>query len=187
MSNKITKREGPVDQGLLTAVSVVLGAGLVLWLTGEVAGYLHGHAWPRVTGSDMGQILVRLPRNPGDPAAAWPARVRGQLPGAATFYVIFALLLAGLTSLVLWLANGMRSVRSRVGKRMVIPGQPGGVGAPPPASWARPQLFRDLFVREPMPGRVTLGRVGAMWARKSASGLPWPARAPAPISARAMR
>jgi type IV secretion system protein VirD4 len=163
MSRKVTKREGPVDQGLLTAVSVVLGAGLVLWLTGEVAGWLHSHTWPRVTGSDMGQILVRLPRNPGDPAAAWPARVRGQLPGAATFYVIFALLLALLTSLVLWLVNGMRSVRSRVGKRMVIPGQPPGVGAPPPASWARPQLFRDLFVREPMPGRVTLGRVGGRY------------------------
>jgi type IV secretion system protein VirD4 len=163
MSKKITKREGPVDQGLLTAVLVVLGAGLVLWLTGEVAGWLHTHTWPRVTGSDMGQILVRLPRNPGDPAAAWPARVRGQLPGPATFYVIFALLLALLTTLVLWVLNGMRSVRSRVGKRMVIPGQPPGAGVPPPASWARPQQFRDLFVREPMPGRVTLGRVGGRY------------------------
>ena len=47
MSKKITRREGPVDQGLLTAVLVVLGAGLVLWLTGEVAGWLHAHTWPR--------------------------------------------------------------------------------------------------------------------------------------------
>jgi type IV secretion system protein VirD4 len=163
MSKKVTKREGPVDQGLLTAVSVVLGAGLVLWLTGEVAGYLHGHAWPRVTGSDMGQILIRLPRTPRDPAAAWPARVRGLLPGPGTFYLVFAVLLALLTSLVLWLLNGMRSISGRVRKVMVIPGPPPGVGAPPPASWARPQAFRDLFVREPMPGRVTLGRVGGRY------------------------
>jgi type IV secretion system protein VirD4 len=163
MSKKITRREGPVDQGLLTAVLVVLGAGLVLWLTGEVAGWLHAHTWPRVTGSDMGQIMVRLPRNPGDPAAAWPARVRRQLPGPVTFYVIFAVLLAVLTCLVLWLLNVMRSARGRVGKRMVIPGQPSGVGAPPPPSWARPQLFGDLFVREPMPGRVTIGRVGGRY------------------------
>ncbi len=160
-AKKVTKREGPVDQGLLTAVSVVLGAGLVLWLTGEVAGYLHAGAWPRVTGSDMGQIMVRLPRNPGDPAAAWPARVRSQLPGPGTFYLVFAILLALLTSLVLWLINGMRSMRRRVGKQMVIPGAPGG--APSSAGWARPQLFRDLFVREPMPGRVTLGRVGGRY------------------------
>jgi type IV secretion system protein VirD4 len=163
MSKKVTKREGPVDQGLLTAISVVLGAGLVLWLTGEVAGYLHSHTWPRVTGSDMGQILIRLPRKPSDPASAWPARVRAQLPGPGTFYLVFAILLALLTSLVLWLLNGMRAMRHRVGKVLVIPGPSPGVGAPPPASWARPQLFRDLFVREPMPGRVTLGRVGGRY------------------------
>lgn len=162
-AKKVTKREGPFDQMLLTIVAVLLGAGVVLWLTGEVAGWLHARTWPRVTGADMGQILVRLPRTPGDPAAAWPARVRAQLPGPGTFYVIFAVLLALLTSLVLWLANGMRSMRQRVGKGMVIPGPPPGVGAPPPASWARPAMFRDLFVREPMPGRVTLGRVGGRY------------------------
>jgi hypothetical protein len=99
----VTKREGPIDQTLLTVVAVLLGAGLVLWLTGQVAGYLHSQTWPRVTGSDMGQILIRLPRTPGNPAAAWPPEVRQLLPGAGTFYAIFAVLLALLSMLVIWL------------------------------------------------------------------------------------
>jgi type IV secretion system protein VirD4 len=159
----VTKREGPIDQTLLTVVAVLLGAGLVLWLTGQVGAYLHSRTWPRVTGSDMGQILVRLPSTPTNPAAAWPPGVRQLLPGAGTFYAIFAVLLLLFTMLILWLSNSMRSMRGRVSRGMVIPGPPPGTIPSGRTNWAKPQVFQDLFVREPMPGRVTLGRVGGRY------------------------
>jgi type IV secretion system protein VirD4 len=163
MSKKVTKREGPIDQTLLTLVLVLLGAGLVLWLTGQVSAYLHSQVWPRVTASDMGQILIRLPRTPSNPAAAWPPGVRQLLPGAGTFYAIFALLLALLTGLVLWLSNRMRTMRGRVSRGMVIPGPAPGTIPSGRTNWAKPQVFSDLFVSAPMPGRVTLGRVGGRY------------------------
>jgi hypothetical protein len=60
----VTKREGPIDQTLLTVVAVLLGAGLVLWLTGQVGGYLHSRTWPR----------------PAWPAAAWSTSSRASSP-----------------------------------------------------------------------------------------------------------
>jgi hypothetical protein len=35
------RREGPLDQALLMLIVVLLGATLMLWLTGEVSGFVH--------------------------------------------------------------------------------------------------------------------------------------------------
>jgi type IV secretion system protein VirD4 len=157
----VVKREGPLDQALLIGIAILLGAGIVLWLTGEVAGFLHGHRWARITAADMGPVLVNTARRPGNPAAAWPAPVRRLLPGPVAFWFIFGLLLFVLTASLMYLNVGLRTVRRRLGRAAVLPGPPSARGRPQPAqpSWARPQAFRDLYVREPMPGRVTLGRV----------------------------
>jgi type IV secretion system protein VirD4 len=160
-AKKVVKREGPLDQALLLGVAIVLGGGAVLWLTGEVAGWLYGHRWPKVSISDMGPVLINLVRHPGDPAAAWPPGARGLLPGPVAFYFIFGLLLLLLTALLTYANIALRGVRQRLGKVIVVPGPPSGAAAArvQQPSWARPQAFRDLYVREPMPGRVTLGRV----------------------------
>ncbi|HEU4396607.1 MAG TPA: type IV secretory system conjugative DNA transfer family protein [Actinomycetota bacterium] len=153
------RREGPLDQFLLLAVSIVLGATLVLWLTGEVAAYVHSGEWPKVTLSEMGQVITKVPRHPLDPAAAWPKAARSLLPGPVLFWATFLVLLAiGVTAWV-YLSAALRALRRRLGRVSVVERvapAPDRVG---PAGWARPQLFRELYIRAPTPWRVTLGRV----------------------------
>ena len=68
------------DTLLLVAIStVVVVAGLV-WLTGQVAGLFTSGTWPDVSLAELPGILARLRDYTGDPAAAWPAGVRGLLP-----------------------------------------------------------------------------------------------------------
>ena len=43
------RREGPLDQFLLIIVGILLGATFMLWLTGQVAGFVHSGHWPRMT------------------------------------------------------------------------------------------------------------------------------------------
>jgi type IV secretion system protein VirD4 len=118
------RREGPLDQALLMIVVILLGATFMLWLTGQVAGFVNSGTWPNVSLSEMGVIVTRVPRHPLDPAAAWPADDRQLLPGPVLFWATFMVLLAVLAT-----------------------------------GWARPQLFRELYVKGPTPWRVTLGRV----------------------------
>jgi hypothetical protein len=44
--------------------------------------------------AELPGILSRLPRHLADPAGAWPAAVRGRLPGPAGMYAALALLFA---------------------------------------------------------------------------------------------
>ncbi|HYT25880.1 MAG TPA: type IV secretory system conjugative DNA transfer family protein [Actinomycetota bacterium] len=156
----VVKREGPLDQALLLGISIVLGAGIVLWLTGELTGWLHSRHWPRVTAAEMGPVLVNLARHPGDPAAAWPAHASRLLPGPVAFYFVFGLLLLVLTAALMYANVAMRVVRRRLGGVIVVPGAAAAPGRrQQQPTWARPQAFRDLYVRESMPGRVTLGRI----------------------------
>jgi type IV secretion system protein VirD4 len=156
------KRQSSAEQMLLVVVSVLLGATFLLWLTGEIAGFLHsGGTWPRVSVGDMGVVVARFFRTLGDPAAAWPLGVRGVLPGPVTFYVVMAIVLLLLTVAYIYLAQAFRSVRRRLSSTVVMQHSAATGGAIGPGGWARPQLFRDLFVRGPQPGRVVLGRISA--------------------------
>ncbi len=65
-----------------------------MWLAGQMAGLLVGGEWPEVSLAELPGILSRLPRHPADPARAWPAAVRGRLPGPAGMYAALALLFA---------------------------------------------------------------------------------------------
>src|SRR5215203_1934062 len=153
------RREGPLDQALLMLIVVLLGATLMLWLTGEVSGFVHSGKWPSVSLSEMGAVATGVPRHPLDPAAAWPKGVRQLLPGPVLFWATFMVLLVVLATAWVYLSSRLRSARRRMGRAVVVErATPSGdqVG---PAGWARPQLFRDLYVRAPMPWRVTLGRV----------------------------
>ena len=153
------RREGPLDQFLLILIAIVLGATVLLWLTGEVSAFVSSRVWPQVRVSDMGTVMIRIVRNPGDPAAAWPPLARRHLPGPVLFWFTFVVLTAVAVGLWMWLSAALRTVRTRVGRVALVekPGPaPDRVG---PAGWARPQLFRELYIKDHVPWRVTLGRV----------------------------
>jgi type IV secretion system protein VirD4 len=153
------RREGPLDQALLMIIVVLLGATLMLWLTGEVSGFVHSGKWPSVSLSEMGAVATGVPRHPLDPAAAWPKGVRQLLPGPVLFWATFMVLLVVLATAWVYLSSLLRSARRRMGRAIVVErAAPSGdqVG---PTGWARPQLFKELYVRAPTPWRVTLGRV----------------------------
>jgi type IV secretion system protein VirD4 len=153
------RREGPLDQLLLMLIAMLLGATVMLWLTGQVAGFVHSGQWPKVTLPEMGVVVTKVPRHPLDPAAAWPKGARELLPGPVLFWATFLVLLAILGAAWMYLSTLLRSARRRMGRAIVVErATPAGdqVG---PAGWARPQVFRELYVRAPTPWRVTLGRV----------------------------
>jgi hypothetical protein len=82
------------DTLLLVAIATVLVVGGLVWLVGQVAGLLASGSWPEVPLSELPGILARLRDHAGDPAAAWPANVRGQLPGPLGMYITLAGILA---------------------------------------------------------------------------------------------
>jgi type IV secretion system protein VirD4 len=154
------RRQSNVEQMLLIGVSVLLGATFLLWLTGEVGGFLHsGGTWPQVSVSEMGAVMARVFRSPADPAAAWPAGVRELLPGAISFYLILAILLLICTVAYMYLMQAFRRLRRRLSTTVMVQHSTPAGGPTGPGGWARPQLFRDLYVRGPQPGRVVLGRI----------------------------
>jgi type IV secretion system protein VirD4 len=153
------RREGPLDQMLLGVIAILLGATFLLWLTGQVAGFVHSGQWPKVSLPEMGIVVTSVPRHPLDPAAAWPSQARGLLPGPVLFWVTFLVLLAILTAAWFFLATLLRSTRQRMGRAIVVERATPAANQVGPAGWARPQLFRELYARAPTPWRVTLGRV----------------------------
>jgi type IV secretion system protein VirD4 len=153
------RREGPLDQLLLIAIAVLLGATFMLWLTGQVAGFVNSGHWPKVSLPEMGVVVTKVPRHPLDPAAAWPKGARQLLPGPVLFWATFMILLAILATAWVYLSAALRSARRRIGRSMVVERQTAPADQVGPAGWARPQLFRELYVRAPTPWRVTLGRV----------------------------
>jgi hypothetical protein len=99
-------RHGHVDGVLLVGVGVAMALVGVVWLAGQVTGLLAGGGWPEVPLAELPGILARLPKHLADPARAWPAAVRGRLPGPAGMYAALAFLFAVpvvLGTLAVWL------------------------------------------------------------------------------------
>jgi hypothetical protein len=91
---------------LLVGVGVAVALVGLVWLAGQVAGLLAGGGWPEVPPAELPGILARLPKHLADPVRAWPAAVRGPLPGPAGMYAALALLFAVpvlLGTLAVWL------------------------------------------------------------------------------------
>lgn len=131
-------------------------AGLVLamfacWVVVDVAIHLFGTATRSASIADAADGMIHVPAHLGDPRAAWPAAVRGELPGPVGFYGALALVLL---AIVLLIAAGV----------LVLRRLPGATGLSPrrgrtdqAARWARSRDLRALRVHGPQPGRVTLG------------------------------
>ncbi|WP_199034679.1 type IV secretory system conjugative DNA transfer family protein [Glycomyces salinus] len=86
------------DALLLIGAVIVLGSGLWVWLTGQVAGLLFGFTWINVGLEDLVAVVFALPSNITDPAAAWPEFARPHLPGPLGFAAAAALAAAVITA-----------------------------------------------------------------------------------------
>jgi hypothetical protein len=118
------RREGPLEQVLLMALVIVLGATFMLWLTGQVSGFVHSGQWPKVSLPEMGMVVTKVPRHPFDPAAAWPKDARRLLPGPVLFWATFMILLVVLGAAWVYLSAAGPSWSSAPPR--------------PPTRWGRP-------------------------------------------------
>jgi type IV secretion system protein VirD4 len=143
-----------LEGAALAAAGLLAGVVLVVWAGAETAAVLFGaHRPAGATFRDAVAVLPRLVDDPADPAAAWPSRVAGRLPGPVAYWAA-TLPVAGVAFVaavaVMWLA-ARRRVGVRPRRRM---------GLDPEARLARAWDLLPLWVRGPARGRVVLGRVG---------------------------
>lgn len=133
---------------LFIAVLGAMGIGLVLWASGEVAGFVASGQWPGASFSEMGRVVVRLTETPGDPARAWPRPARALLPGPVLFYAVLIafVIAAGCLGVAGW-----RFIRGFLGE----PTSKNG------SRWATLADLRSLIVPGPTRARLILGRVGS--------------------------
>ena len=153
------------DAAVLVAVATCLSVGAWMWASGQLAGWLASGRWPAIPVWAGVAILTHLPSHLTDPRAAWPATVRGRLPGPALLYGCALVVLVG-TGTTGWLAVrlGVALARRIPGRR---PGWPGGIRTPVShrrttvrgAHWAGRGDTRDLRVRRSnRASRLILGR-----------------------------
>jgi type IV secretion system protein VirD4 len=144
----------PGEKLLAAALALIAAAGAFAWLVGQLAGLLFAHTWLHVGAADMAQVLWHLPKHPGDPALAWPARFHQALPGPVGMYLCTALVvgaLVGLADMVIRFWPGQHAPRLGV---PLLPSR----NRLRAATWATGWELRRLRVRRPTPGRVILGR-----------------------------
>ncbi|MGH8895642.1 MAG: type IV secretory system conjugative DNA transfer family protein [Egibacteraceae bacterium] len=92
-------RRSPADDAdapFALQVFVALGVACALaWAAGQLAGLLFAQTWLRLGLVDLPWILYGWARHWRDPALAWPAGVRGLLPGPVGMYLCLALVVVG--------------------------------------------------------------------------------------------
>jgi len=136
-------------------------AGLLIWLSGQLAGLVFGHTWLHLSPADVVSIMWHLPGTLSDPAMAWPGDVRDALPGPVGMYASAATVVGGITG---GIAGAVRVVTQylpgrtpghRPGREHARRNRRGSV-------WAGGRELRMLFVRRPTPGRVIVGRTSRL-------------------------
>lgn len=143
-------RARPREEGwenlAFVAVLALLGFGLVLWATGELSGLIATGQRPGTSFSQMGEVAVRLFDHAAEPKGAWPRAARQHLPGPVLFYTVLAFLICAASAVGLFLYRFFRDSFSQDRRG---------------SSWASLSQLRPLIVREPVAGRLVLGRVGS--------------------------
>ena len=139
--------EDPWVSAGLVILAGVLGVAVIVWGIGQLAALAFGGGALSTGLGQMPGVLARLPGAWSDPAAAWPAPDRSRLPGPVGFYAVAAVAVAAVVSVGL-------AAATLSGRRPGAPPKEAG------ARWARGGDLRPLVVREPQPGRLTLGRLG---------------------------
>ena len=120
----------------------------------RLGGDLRRRAGRRPPAAELPTIAAHLAAHPGRPAAAWPPGLRRSIPAPAAFYVTGAMvagLLAGLAAIGLRAAVELGFDEASAAHRRE---------RAPSSRWASVRDLRALRVAEPVPGRLTLGRVG---------------------------
>ena len=141
-----THDRGLSDGAMLALIGAALAVCGFIWAWGGIAGLAFGGGWPALGPGQLLEVLVRLPTRLAQPAQAWPAPARAQLPGVGGFYVALVLLCA-LAGSGVWLL-----IRGGAGALL----RRGPVGA----SWAGATELRVLRRRSHDSGRLALGRHG---------------------------
>ncbi len=149
------KSRGPSGESALVPL-VALAALLLglIWLNGALSAEIFGEGWTTVSTSELTATALRLPSHLDDPRLAWPAHVRGALPGPLGFYVVGGGLLAALAGVGVSAAR----LREAIGDGGGLLG--GGSHQPASARWASGRDLRALRVAGPTRGRLILGRHG---------------------------
>jgi type IV secretion system protein VirD4 len=136
-------------------------AGLLVWLSGQLAGLLFGHTWMHLSPAEVSAILWHLPGTLSDPKLAWPAEVRTALPGPVGLYASAATVVGGIAGGIAAIARLLtqylpgRAPGHRPGREHTKRHRKGSV-------WAGGRELRLLFVSSPKPGRVIVGRTSRL-------------------------
>ena len=136
--------EGGWENLALAAFALLIGTALILWATGEISALLSSGRRPGADFADMGEVLVRLFENLGNPRRSWPRNLRQPIPGPFVFYVVLVVLSAAAAFGALWLY--------RVFKGSFSDGKSS-------SAWASLRDLRSLIVPAPERGRLVVGRV----------------------------
>lgn len=153
------------DYVLAALILIGVGGGLVLYLTGEVAGLVFEFAWPRVSPGQVFEIFKALPGNWHDPKMAWPVKARANLPGRAGFVAAALLVVAGLTWVVIRVWRGLTRRSRRREKGFAS-------GAEVARSMSTKAVLRSASAIRPSleRGAAELEDIGAAWGRRTPGG-----------------
>lgn len=94
--------------GVLVLAGAAMGVSLLVWLTGELAGVIWCHEWPRATVAQSPIIAWRLVGHLKDPSDAWPVAARHAVPGAVAFYATGSGLVGGIAAVARHVLPGIR-------------------------------------------------------------------------------
>ncbi len=126
--------------GLVLVLTALCG---VLWAAAQLAGRLFGAGAPDVPPRDLPSVLFRLPAHMSDPAAAFPIAAQQSLPGPLGIYASLLVVGSVLGAIAVIVYRLTHLTRSSGGAQL-----------------ARPSDLAGLLTRDPIPGRLTLGRMG---------------------------
>lgn len=152
-ANRSTGVDG-IDVMIALLVGAGLAVGLVQWLVGNLAALLGRGRLLHANPLDAVKSLPGLVHHLGDPAAAWPTRARGNLPGPVPYWIATALILAALTAAALAILSSVsrhRQVPIDKRRRLGVPTQP---------RLATRRDLAPLYTRRPEPNRFVLARHG---------------------------
>jgi len=106
---------GPGDVLLITAAAAAVMVIVGTWLTGQFAGLLFHGTWPPASIGQALQITLALRSHLHDPALAWPARARRDLPGPAGFIVAAVTVTTVMMTAAIYVVRRLPASRGRDG------------------------------------------------------------------------
>lgn len=136
---------------LIVGAVIVLAVGGSVWAGAFLSALISGEHLDATLSMALDAALA-LPSTASEPAMAWPAEVRGALPGPILYWLATAI--AALV-IVTAIAMAVRLFRHRVG---TVERRPLGIDAR--ARFASRRDLAPLLIRKAEPGRFIVGRFG---------------------------